>query len=838
MKQTLVRLFLILFFVVNVFPVTAQATCNLAPRLAVGEQGIVLVTDGQPLNIRDAASINGQLVAQLPEGNAFTVIEGPVCADGLHWWRIQSGEINGWSAEGMDGAYFVAPFTAPVSGGATFTGEVNPFATWDWLAAAGIATTLPDPMTMTLPPVYAGDLPALPVNLDDVLFVDDAGLNAQQLALLAQNGFVVVPAQRERFYSVYVGDADWNPYSGQSSGGDELTPESLGQPYFITTDVMLHNLHLVFGQLLIELEKNSFYPHLIKSLVPMLEAANGQYQQAIGTTLEKPARNVVVYLAVTLSLLQEPPLSRNGLADFGHGQDLLAALPTDIMQEAQSVVNLIVAAEGVEEISFLTDYTESFGIYRVRGHYEGDAMLESYFRAMAWLGRMTFRAKEAEETLSALLLMRVLRDAPGAYESWQAIHDTITFIIGPVDDLGPPDYLPLVDAVYGGELSLENLGNPELLTAFRQQIATLPGPRINGLTLPADTAIEDIDQLTRGFRLMGQRFTFDGYVLGQLFTPFVEYRVLPSGLDVPAAMGSDLALSLANEAGAADLEAYASQMAAMRSEIGQLEQANWLENSYSSWLWMLDPLWTRDNPESYPPLMLTDAWLRHDLQTGLASYTELKHDTVLYAKQPEGLGGGGPPLLAYGYVEPNPLVFARIAVVAGTMYQGLVERGQNATDRYMEMSDTTYIIGYELRRQAGKSARFADMAWRELAGEPLTDDDYYTIQIFSNYLETLDINLFTEKHYNHDLDPVALVTDIATETTTQTVLQQAVGAVDFIYVVIPGPVGPQVARGGVFSYYEFIGSADARMTDSEWRDIVTSGNLPRRPDWVGAFFSE
>ena len=46
MKQTLVRLFLILFFVVNVFPVTAQATCNLAPRLAVGEQGIVLVTDG------------------------------------------------------------------------------------------------------------------------------------------------------------------------------------------------------------------------------------------------------------------------------------------------------------------------------------------------------------------------------------------------------------------------------------------------------------------------------------------------------------------------------------------------------------------------------------------------------------------------------------------------------------------------------------------------------------------------------------------------------------------------------------------------------------------------
>jgi hypothetical protein len=835
MRQTLFRLFFILFFVVNVFPVTAQDACNLAPRLAIGEQGRVLVTDGQPLNIRDAASVNGQPVAQLPEGSAFTVLEGPVCADGLHWWRIQSGEAIGWSAEGMDGTYFVAPGTAAVAGGATFTGDARPFATLDWTAFVGTSDA-PDPWTMTPPPVYAGDLPALPVNLDDVLFVDNAGLNDQQLALLAQNGFVVIPGNRERFYQVYVGDDDWSPYNAQYSS-DEITPESLGQPYFITTDTMLNNLHLIFGQLLIEIETTVFYPHLIKSVVATLEAANAQYQQAIGTTLEDPARDVVVYLAVTLSLLQEPPLSEYDAEAFGRGTEILSSLPGDIMEEAQSIAALVVAAEGQQDISFLTDYTESFGIYRVRGHYEGDAMLESYFRAMAWLGRITFRANVAEETLSALLLMRALNEAPEAYQSWQVIHDTITFIIGPVDDLGPPDYLSLVDAVYGGDLSLGNLATLDLLTAFREQIATLPGPRINGLTLPADTSIEDIDQLTRGFRLMGQRFTFDGYVLGQLFTPYVEGRVLPSGLDVPAAIGSDLALRLANEAGAAAFAGYAPQMAAMRSEIGQLKQANWLENIYSSWLWTLDPLWVRDNPESYPPLMLTDAWLRHDLQTGLASYTELKHDTVLYAKQPEGFGGGGPPVLAYGYVEPNPLVFARIAIVAGTMYQGLEERGL-INHILMDRSDQIHLVAREMRTLALKSAHFADIAWRELAGEPLTDDDYHSIQEYSNYLQSLEVNLFGEKYFANDLDPVALVTDIATETTTQTVLQQAVGAVDTIYVVIPGPIGPQVARGGVFSYYEFAGSSDARMTDSEWRDIVNSGNLPPRPDWVDAFYSE
>jgi hypothetical protein len=836
MRQTILRLFVILFYFVNVSPVTAQATCNLAPRLTVGEQGRVLVTDGQPLNIRDAASVNGHRVAQLPEGSAFIVLEGPVCADNLHWWRIQSGEVTGWSAEGMDGTYFVAPLTAAVGGGATFTGDAIPFATWDWTAFAGNQSSAPDPLTMTPPPVYAGDLPPLPVDLDGVFFVDDAGLNTQQLALLVQNGFVVIPGQQERFYQVYVGDDNWSPYNADYSS-DGPTPESLGNPYFITTDAMLNNLHLVFGQLLIELEKSVFYPQLMKSVVATLEAANVQYQQAIGTTLEEPARNVVVYLAVTLSLLQEPPLSPDGVEAFAQGTELLSSLPGDIMDEVQSIVGLVVAAEGQQDISFLTDYTESFGIYRVRGHYEGDAMLESYFRAMAWLGRITFRAKEVEETLSALLLMRALDDAPGAYENWQAVHDTITFIIGPVDDLGPPDYRPLIDEAYGGDLSLGNLANMELLTAFREQIATLPGPRINGLTLPADTAIDDIDKLTRGFRLMGQRFTFDGYVLGQLFTPHVEVRILPSGLDVPAAMGSDLALSLANEAGATAFADYAPQMAAMRSEIGQLEQANWLENTYSSWLWTLSPLWIRENHESYPPLMLTDAWLRRDLQAGLASYTELKHDTVLYAKQPEGFGGGGPPVLAYGYVEPNPLVFARIAIVAATIYQGLEEHGL-INHILMDRSDQIHLIAGELRNLALKSARFAEIAERELTGEPLNDDDYYTIQMYSNYLQGLEVNLFGEEYFANDLDPVALVTDIATETTTQTVLQQAVGAVDFIYVVIPGPIGLQIARGGVYSYYEFAGSSDARMTDSEWREIVTSGDLPPRPDWVDVFYSE
>jgi hypothetical protein len=128
------------------------------------------------------------------------------------------------------------------------------------------------------------------------------------------------------------------------------------------------------------------------------------------------------------------------------------------------------------------------------------------------------------------------------------------------------------------------------------------------------------------------------------------------------------------------------------------------------------------------------------------------------------------------------------------------------------------------------------MARRELAGEPLTDDQYGAIQTYGTYLYVL---LHTLYQGEGEPDPVALVTDVASNPSAQTVLQEGIGGVDYIYVVIPAPDGRlQVARGAVFSYYEFVGDINQRMTDEEWRGLVKSGSLPPRPDWVSAFLAE
>ena len=76
--------------------------------------------------------------------------------------------------------------------------------------------------------------------------------------------------------------------------------------------------------------------------------------------------------------------------------------------------------------------------------------------------------------------------------------------------------------------------------------------------------------------------------------------------------------------------------------------------------------------EGAPDFMRSQAWARKSLNTALGSWTELRHDTILYAKQSvtaEGEGGEEPQ--SPGYVEPYPAFYAKIAELATTLREGL-----------------------------------------------------------------------------------------------------------------------------------------------------------------------
>jgi uncharacterized protein YgiM (DUF1202 family) len=93
-------------------PPTPTAACPPAPasRLILRERARVSVSDPRPLNLRSGAGTANDVLAQIPAGGVFYVLEGPECSQNYAWYRVDYRGIAGWIAEGDASAYYVEQY--------------------------------------------------------------------------------------------------------------------------------------------------------------------------------------------------------------------------------------------------------------------------------------------------------------------------------------------------------------------------------------------------------------------------------------------------------------------------------------------------------------------------------------------------------------------------------------------------------------------------------------------------------------------------------------------------------------------------------------------------------
>ncbi len=248
--------------------------------------------------------------------------------------------------------------------------------------------------------------------------------------------------------------------------------------------------------------------------------------------------------------------------------------------------------------------------------------------------------------------------------------------------------------------------------------------------------------------------------------------------------------------------------------------------------------------------MQSNAWQDKQLHTALGSWAELKHDTILYAKQVYAeMGGGGPapprPVPARGYVEPVPDFYARLRGLVQMTREGLGGR------QMLSNRDTA-----NLERLTDLLQTLQTMAEKELQGEPLTQAEYDRIRYYGGELEHLVMASADTPDDDPNAMPVleedpqaAIISDVATEpdpdgdgVPNPVVLEVGVGRINELYAVVPlidldGTIFLQVAKGGIFSYYEFLHPAEDRLTDEKWRQMLAEGRPPEPPAWINGFFT-
>jgi hypothetical protein len=235
--------------------------------------------------------------------------------------------------------------------------------------------------------------------------------------------------------------------------------------------------------------------------------------------------------------------------------------------------------------------------------------------------------------------------------------------------------------------------------------------------------------------------------------------------------------------------------------------------------------------------MVTKEWDLKDLNAMLASWAELKHDAILYAKQPAGAecGGGGPPEpIVKGYVEPN-IGFWKKAITLLESTERLLKEQDMLTEK---ISDATNRLKEE--------AQFLlNVSEKELAGKELSDEEFGQLECIGATFENISLDLVRQPDQYlmgwSDVQgadkKVALVADVYTANAdnnpNKSILFEAVGDADEIYVVVEIGGYLYLTRGAVLSYREFIQPIDEpRLTDEEWQEQLEKNPRKGVPEWM------
>jgi hypothetical protein len=634
-------------------------------------------------------------------------------------------------------------------------------------------------------------------------------LSDGERSALGQNGFVI--STRREFPTFLRGLA-------------EIYSEHL--PVYVSADALLEAVHSSYDELLL-----AFETKLLRGELRALLAGMRSRLPAAGADAAVKA-DTDVYLSVALGLLDD---------------SIPAQVAGASADQVRRIVEAAKAASGVETLTlFQVERDEDFSQFKPRGHYAGTE-LESYFRAMMWLGRVDFRILETlpdgsqifrrNQYLATLLIDELLGPDRARFER---IDTVIRTFVGESDYMVVREVAALV-ADLGGLVAARAADDQAVVAAVvaggygRQQIAS--HLMVNDGTVPTLP-------LNRSFALLGQRYIVDSHVFSELvYDRLPGLRLMPSPLDAAfAALGNSQALAIHPDL--SKFEALPGALARMRLLVDAHDDAFWQANFYNLWLGALralsPPPDLRDSGAlGLPQLAGSEAWGKRLLSAQLGSWAELRHDTLLYAKQSyTGIPGCAFP---DAYVDPYPQFYRALAkfAAAGTQLAQLAA----PVDAAWSQSIAEYFATL-----AHATGALADMADRELRGEPFSAEqlafinDAVRVERESVVCATVDVpngwyaKLFFVPDKSIEFDPT--IADVHTQPADEAgnlvgrVLHAGTGYPRLMVATVDTCEGPRAYAGVVFAYHEQITEKFERLTDQQWAQGLLDGPRPADVPWL------
>lgn len=624
-------------------------------------------------------------------------------------------------------------------------------------------------------------------------------------------------------------------------------------PIFITTDTMLHTWHLIFDTTLENLEEVIFYPLLSKLSTNLVSNALAKFNGKLISS------DTLIYFVVA-----------SELGNSNNNEDIPVAIKT----ASENIVNAILNEISIDSaISYLnTDSTkrfiDDFSQYKPRGHYTHSENLKMYFRLFKWFSRIPFffdsyagyvyLSTEPKKLIrSSLEVTWLLKETTlecfekknTGLEIWEIFKTFLDVIVGQTNSISPWALNDICKSLKGDSWSLVDIDN-----SFISQVQEIV---LNDSAIPKPKIPFIIDAFACGhsspktFVLFGERLTIDSYALNHFVYPYVgntphpQFRLVPTSLDFAAAcLDSQRSFALL----APEFDKWSYEPTLLGSILNVQEEIHNIteeEKQTVHWQWtesLKDIAVTE--PEfnesiSIPKFMISSAWLDEKLTTIMGSWTQLKHDTILYSKQ--SLTSMMICSTPTGYVEPYPEFYKKLrdlCILYKSAINSLELIGFDFEEYYILNDNVFKILNYieALNNFRNATEMLEAISIKELTGIALDQEEKQFIN--STYGESGQmcggpfiygwlvniIGLIDGEYATLDVSPnsrASLVADIHTDTNTGDILHLATGLLEPIIAIVPGWDNEEITVvGPVFSFYEFVLPSYQRLNDEEWRGIM------------------
>ena len=632
----------------------------------------------------------------------------------------------------------------------------------------------------------------------------------------------------------------------------------------VTSDLLLHVYHRVFDNSLKYYEETTARPMLTKLSQALFEKFITLAKQTPDTQLKKNYELLAAYRSIPYSILipndelinkittnentNSDPQNSTDLTDeqvqnliINKQKWLLSKLPSEYQKSVQDTMDEVLNATNTEGENILLetfstgmignfwmfnglkfDYTQ----FKPRAHYTTDSLLKTYFIAMKRLMREKLFFADKKVATASLIMVNNIKN--NDLTEFTTFYNFIQKLIGEDDDVNISDIQKFItDQGWTGDNAIIQWVNDTV----QKKLMTLRPQRIMSVSYTTATEGAVTEQqakdTTAGFVFFGEKFTIDSRFFDQFtagsaekeseYKPRVQSALMVADnlLNIPV---TQRFAKLWLEKNQSQFEISPAQMTGynrVKWEVSQnkiLTTFNFGTTVYHTWLNMLATLFISGG-NNVPYFMEDLVYQNKLLNTYLGSYTELKHDTLLYVKQAYAeLGGGGdgpcsqavePPALPVPkwYVEPNIDLIDQIITLAqetntffsGTQYQQLI----------------TYLTFVK------------KIAIAQTQNQKISDEDFDTLRLSENTLTdiTTPTKLFgqplqKEKRWS-------IIADIFTSGKYGP-LYEAVGRPYMLAIMINDVNGARIVLWPIFSHYEFYTSqapfkaaAGGRFTDQD-----------------------